>query len=100
MFRFASDVRQVKLIDCIRAINEDDEIHGALVFMPLPKNLDEDAVRNALDPRKDLDGISDGALAGMIADELQGLSSLYCSGLHRYAEPLRYQDRRQEGPWS
>jgi methylenetetrahydrofolate dehydrogenase (NADP+)/methenyltetrahydrofolate cyclohydrolase len=35
MFRFASDVRQVKLIDCIRAINEDDEIHGALVFMPL-----------------------------------------------------------------
>jgi methylenetetrahydrofolate dehydrogenase (NADP+)/methenyltetrahydrofolate cyclohydrolase len=72
MFRFASDVRQVKLIDCIRAINEDDEIHGALVFMPLPKNLDEDAVRNALDPRKDLDGISDGALAGMIAEKYKG----------------------------
>lgn len=72
MFRFASDVRQVKLIDCIKAINEDDEIHGALVFMPLPKNLDEDAVRNALDPRKDLDGISDGALAGMIAENYKG----------------------------
>lgn len=72
MFRFAADVRQVKLIDCIRAINEDDEIHGALVFMPLPKNLDEDEVRNALDPEKDLDGISDGALAGMIANEYKG----------------------------
>lgn len=72
MFRFASDVRQVKLIDCLEAINEDDDIHGALVFMPLPKNLDEDAVRNALDPKKDLDGITDGALAGMISKDYKG----------------------------
>jgi len=71
-FRFASDVRQVKLVDCMEAINEDDEIHGALLFMPLPDNLDEDEVRNALDPRKDLDGVSDRALAAMIADEKIG----------------------------
>lgn len=69
MFRFASDVRQVKLIDCIEAINHDDEIHGALVFMPLPGNLDEDEVRNTLMPQKDLDGITDRSLAAMIANE-------------------------------
>ena len=37
-----------KLINNLCKLNEDDSIHGILVFMPLPGNLDENAVRAAM----------------------------------------------------
>jgi methylenetetrahydrofolate dehydrogenase (NADP+)/methenyltetrahydrofolate cyclohydrolase len=36
-----------------------------LLFRPLPKGLNDDRVRNALAPEKDVDGITDGSLAGV-----------------------------------
>lgn len=37
------------------------------MFRPLPKHLDDEAARRALDPRKDMDGITDGSLAAVYA---------------------------------
>ena len=54
------DAGQQELMDNIRSLNEDERVHGVLMFRPLPKHLDDEAARRALDPRKDMDGITDG----------------------------------------
>lgn len=46
-----------ELIDLIQRLNEDDSIHGIIVQLPLPKDLDTDAVLNQVDPGKDVDGL-------------------------------------------
>jgi methylenetetrahydrofolate dehydrogenase (NADP+)/methenyltetrahydrofolate cyclohydrolase len=47
---------QGELMDLIRKLNASPEVHGILVQLPLPKHLDEGAVLDAIDPRKDSDG--------------------------------------------
>ena len=59
-------------MDTIRQVNEDAGIHGVLIFRPLPKHLDEEAVIRALDPEKDVDGITDGSMVGVFAGREQG----------------------------
>ncbi|MDR2420771.1 MAG: bifunctional 5,10-methylenetetrahydrofolate dehydrogenase/5,10-methenyltetrahydrofolate cyclohydrolase [Oscillospiraceae bacterium] len=66
------DVTQEVLLQSVRELNGDKSVHGVLIFRPLPKHLDEDAVRRALDPGKDVDGITDGSLAGVFAGTEQG----------------------------
>lgn len=60
-------ITQEELITEIRALNEDEGVHGVLLFRPLPKHIDDDAVRNTLVPEKDVDGITDLSLAGVFA---------------------------------
>ena len=55
------------LLEVIRQINADREIHGCLLFRPLPPQMDEEAICAALDPAKDVDGITDGSLASVFA---------------------------------
>ena len=47
-------------------INQDPEIHGILVMRPLPKQIDEAAMLRKMDPRKDVDGITDASVAGVM----------------------------------
>ena len=49
----------------IEKLNNDDSVDGILVFRPLPSHIDDDAVRNAVSEGKDMDGISDRAMAGV-----------------------------------
>ncbi|MBM6664685.1 bifunctional 5,10-methylenetetrahydrofolate dehydrogenase/5,10-methenyltetrahydrofolate cyclohydrolase [Flavonifractor plautii] len=55
------------LLAVIRQINGDREIHGCLLFRPLPPQMDEEAICAALDPAKDVDGITAGSLASVFA---------------------------------
>ena len=55
------------LLAVIRQINADREIHGCLLFRPLPPQMDEEAICAALDPAKDVDGITAGSLASVFA---------------------------------
>ncbi|MGI6051629.1 MAG: bifunctional 5,10-methylenetetrahydrofolate dehydrogenase/5,10-methenyltetrahydrofolate cyclohydrolase [Bilifractor sp.] len=58
-----ADVTQEKLIETIRSLNADPAVHGVLMFRPLPGTLDERAACEALDPAKDIDGITAGSMA-------------------------------------
>ncbi|MCD8149212.1 MAG: bifunctional 5,10-methylenetetrahydrofolate dehydrogenase/5,10-methenyltetrahydrofolate cyclohydrolase [Clostridiales bacterium] len=62
------DVSQEALMEELEQLNKDCNVHGILVFRPLPKHLDEEAVRLAMDPAKDVDGITDGSLAGVFTN--------------------------------
>ena len=66
-FALPQDAAQQDLIDVIESINNDDAVHGCLLFRPLPKHMDDNTVRNALSPAKDVDGITDGSLAGVFS---------------------------------
>ena len=52
----------------IRQINGDASVHGCLIFRPLPKRFDDRRVQEALAPEKDVDGITDGSMAGVFTN--------------------------------
>ena len=60
-----ADASQDQLLEVIRDINRDNSIHGCLLFRPLPAQINDKAVREALAPEKDVDGITDASLAGV-----------------------------------
>ena len=68
------NVTQEELIKNIEALNNDDSIHGVLIFRPLPKTLDEGAVCAALKPEKDIDGITEASLAGVYTGSGKGFA--------------------------
>ena len=61
------DCSEGALIAALQDLNNDDKVHGVLLFRPLPKYMDDDRVRNTLSPEKDIDGITDLSLAGVFA---------------------------------
>lgn len=85
-------VSQAQLLGEIRQINQDPGIHGCLLLRPLPAGLDEETVRNALDPAKDVDGITDASLAGLVSGSVQGFAPCTAQAclelLHHYQIPL------------
>lgn len=52
----AADVSQQDVLKLINELNDDDAIHGILVQLPLPGNLDEQTITQAISPSKDVDG--------------------------------------------
>jgi methylenetetrahydrofolate dehydrogenase (NADP+)/methenyltetrahydrofolate cyclohydrolase len=52
----AATTTQAELMALIARLNADPKVHGILVQLPLPKQLDERKVLDAIDPRKDADG--------------------------------------------
>jgi methylenetetrahydrofolate dehydrogenase (NADP+) / methenyltetrahydrofolate cyclohydrolase len=50
------DISEADLLALIDKYNKDDSIHGILVQLPLPKQINEKKVLNAIDPDKDVDG--------------------------------------------
>ncbi|TCM77141.1 bifunctional methylenetetrahydrofolate dehydrogenase/methenyltetrahydrofolate cyclohydrolase FolD [Rhizobium sp. BK068] len=52
-----AETTQGELAGLVRSLNEDPSIHGILVQLPLPKDLDADAVIQSIRPEKDVDGL-------------------------------------------
>ena len=61
------DATKEALLDQMRALNADACVHGVLLFRPLPKQLKpfEREICNALNPKKDVDGMTDQSMAGV-----------------------------------
>ena len=56
LIRFDADIPESVLLDKINELNEDDNIDGVLVQVPLPKHISEQKVIETIDPSKDVDG--------------------------------------------
>ncbi len=57
-YKMDASVSQEELLTRIEELNQDDSVVGILVQLPLPAHIDEDAVIDAIDPAKDVDGFS------------------------------------------
>lgn len=56
LIRFEEDVTEDELLAKVRELNEDDDVDGFIVQLPLPKHIDEQKVIETIDYRKDVDG--------------------------------------------
>lgn len=55
-----------QLADVMHKLNTDDKVHGVLMLRPLPQHIDENKIRNLLVIEKDIDCMSELALAGVL----------------------------------
>ncbi|NMB27309.1 MAG: bifunctional 5,10-methylenetetrahydrofolate dehydrogenase/5,10-methenyltetrahydrofolate cyclohydrolase [Tissierellia bacterium] len=55
VFKKDVNIETEELVELIEELNDNKEISGILVFRPLPKHIDEEVVRNAISPLKDVD---------------------------------------------
>src|SRR5574338_233509 len=54
--RLPASTGEAELLDLVKRLNRDARVHGILVQLPLPKQINEAAVLAAIDPDKDVDG--------------------------------------------
>jgi len=55
-YELPESTTQEEILALIGKLNDDDSVNGILVQLPLPKHIDEDAVIQAISPKKDVDG--------------------------------------------
>jgi len=65
------DISQYDLLQIIHELNRDPAVHGILVQLPLPKHLDERAVLEAVDLRKDVDGFTFANIGRLVENQAQ-----------------------------
>lgn len=56
LLRFDTDISEADLLNEVKKLNENKDVDGILVQLPLPSHISEDAVINMIDPNKDVDG--------------------------------------------
>lgn len=56
LIRLPEATTQEELLEVVKGLNEDSQVDGILVQLPLPKHIDENEVLFAIDPKKDVDG--------------------------------------------
>ncbi len=54
--KLSKDISEKELLDLVEKYNNDNDYHGILVQLPLPKHISEDKVIEAISPKKDVDG--------------------------------------------
>ena len=63
--RYPADTTQEDLLAAVDEINNDSDIHGMIVQLPLPKHLDEKEVIKRIDPKKDVDGLHPSSIGAL-----------------------------------
>ena len=84
---------EAAVLDVVRDLNGSDEVDGILVQLPLPGQIDQDSVIAAIDPAKDVDGLTAGS-AGLLAQGRPGLVPCTAQGV---MELLRHAGAEPEG---
>ncbi len=56
LVRYENDVTEEELLAKIEEMNQDDDLDGFIVQLPLPKHISEQKIIEAIDPKKDVDG--------------------------------------------
>jgi methylenetetrahydrofolate dehydrogenase (NADP+)/methenyltetrahydrofolate cyclohydrolase len=70
--RMRANVSQAELVKVIARLNDDPQVHGILVQMPLPKQIDSGVVLRLIDPAKDIDGFHPVNVGKMLIGERDG----------------------------
>ena len=79
-----ADTGEQALLDLVEQLNRDDRVHGILVQLPLPSQIDSATVLAAIDPDKDVDGfhvVNAGRLATGVGEPLVPCTPLGCKML-------------------
>jgi methylenetetrahydrofolate dehydrogenase (NADP+)/methenyltetrahydrofolate cyclohydrolase len=88
-----ADTTEAELLDLVGKLGRDTDVDGILVQLPVPEQIDPDAVVAAIDPGKDVDGLTP-VNAGLLAHGMPGLVPCTPSGV---MELLRHEGVELEG---
>lgn len=69
-----ADVESETFFAVLKELNEDSLVHGILMLRPLPKHIDGEKARQMINPAKDVDGCTDGSLAGVFTNTKVGFA--------------------------
>lgn len=89
----AAETTEAELLELVAALRFDEEVDGILVQLPVPEHIDPDAIVAAIDPGKDVDGLTP-LNAGLLAHGTPGLVPCTPSGV---MELLRHEGVELEG---
>jgi len=67
VFEYPSTVKQAELLERVRALNADPAVHGILVQLPLPGQIESEKILEAVSPAKDVDGFHPANLGALLA---------------------------------
>ncbi|SDD61660.1 methylenetetrahydrofolate dehydrogenase (NADP+) / methenyltetrahydrofolate cyclohydrolase [Dyadobacter soli] len=56
LLRFEADITEAQLLEAVESLNNDPDVDGFIVQLPLPKHISENTVMEAVNPAKDVDG--------------------------------------------
>ncbi len=86
MFRFEADASEETIIEKIKELNNDDDVDGILVQLPLPKHISEEKIINLINPLKDVDGFHPSSVGKMV----QGLPTFIAATPYGIMLMLKY----------
>lgn len=72
VFAFSEDITEEELIKEVKAINDNDKIHGILLLAPLPRHINESRIKELISPQKDADGMTTENQFKVYAGDLSG----------------------------
>jgi len=90
VYRMAETTTEEQLLETIHFLNNDEEIDGFIVQLPLPKHINEQKVINAISPDKDVDGFTPINIGRMVLGEEAFVPATpmgICTLLERYNVP-------------
>jgi methylenetetrahydrofolate dehydrogenase (NADP+) / methenyltetrahydrofolate cyclohydrolase len=67
LHEFSHDVAESVLLEKVKSLNQDPRIHGVLVQLPLPRQINSARILEAVAPRKDVDGFHESNLGALLA---------------------------------
>jgi len=73
-FRLPHTAREAEVLERVRVLNEDPAIHGILVQFPVPPQIRQDAILDAIDPAKDVDGLTPTSAGLLVSGRAQLIS--------------------------
>lgn len=89
-----SSATEVEILQVVEMLNLDDSIHGILVQSPLPKDIDESLIIDAINPKKDVDGFHNMNLGRLVQGNTSGLLPCTPAGIMKI---LEYSDFETSG---
>lgn len=69
LIRLSEETTEEELLNLLHELNNDETVHGILVQLPLPKQIDEQKVIETIDPRKDIDGFHPNNIGKMMTGQ-------------------------------
>ncbi len=84
---FSHNTSQALLEVALRAVNEDESVHGVILLRPFPENIDGERLRTMLNPEKDVDAITDISMAELFVgkdDAFFACTAEACMEIVRY----------------
>ena len=65
-YKYEADMQEEELVNLVEKLNNDDDIHGILVQLPLPKHINEERIVALVSEDKDVDGFSEKSIGRLV----------------------------------